>query len=81
MRRRTKNTSKKKKKKHIGNPQTHEPRIPVVANHGVVLLFALTEHKALMGQRLGKSNGSILGKFDGSVVSEGREGKKIKGRG
>ena len=31
-----------------------------------------------MGQRLGKSNGSILGKFDGSVVSEGREGKKNK---
>ena len=80
MRRRTKNTSKKKKKKKkIGKPQTHEPRIPVVANHGVVLLFALTEHKASMGQRLGKSNGSILGKFDGSVVSEGREGKKIKG--
>ena len=40
MRRRTKNTSKKKKKK-IGNPQTqqsktYEPKIPVVVDHGAV---------------------------------------------
>ena len=81
MRRRTKNTSSKKKRKKKENPQTqqsktHEPKIPVVADHGAVLLFSLTKHKASMGRRLGKSNGSTLGIYDGSVVSEGREGKK-----
>ena len=34
-----------------------------------------------MGQWLGKSDGYALDKFDGSAVSEGREGKKQKGEG
>ena len=43
---------KKKKKQNIENPQTqqsktYEPRILVVADHGAVLLFALTKHKSL----------------------------------
>ena len=42
MRRRTKNTSKKYK-----NIETHKPRNLVVADHGAVLLSALTEHKSL----------------------------------
>ena len=79
MQRRTKNTSQKKKKKTTywkpTNPtiQTHEPIIFTVTNHGAFLPFALTKHKALMCWWLGKSNGSTLGKSDGSVASEGRE--------
>ena len=43
MQRRTKNTSKKKKK-HI---ETYKPKNLAVADHGDVLLSALTEHKSL----------------------------------
>ena len=83
----------KKEKQHIGNPQTQqsktlEPRNPAIADHGAILLFALTEHRASMGRRLEKSYGFALGKSDGLMVSGRGDGsarmeeerEKIKGR-
>ena len=75
---------KKPKKKiyiYIENPQTQQSK-----TRGVILLFSLTEHKALMGRRLGKSNGSALGKSNRLAASGRGDGSargknKIKGRG